>query len=239
MQRGGDPGEAGAEDEEVGVRHGRSPKKGPQPITVYAPGSASPRSRRRAARPPLRDPCWRRTVGDSVSPTLGIFPLRVACPNCRAEYAIDERRVPPGGLAVRCPKCQGAFPVKPPADGAGAVPLPGAPARAAAPPTPPRAPAGATLQFERPPALASPAPPPPPAPAARPPPPPAPAPRTTLAFGEVDLGPAPSLGHADEPFPFDTPEPEARPRRDTGVPLPADPFGAASPPQQPAPPEDD
>jgi Flp pilus assembly protein TadD len=43
----------------------------------------------------------------------------------------------------------------------------------------------------------------------------------------VDLGPATPLGHADEPFPFETPEPESRPRRDTAVPLPADPFGAA------------
>jgi len=38
--------------------------------------------------------------------------MRVACPHCRAEYDVDETRIPPAGLKVRCPKCQQVFPVR-------------------------------------------------------------------------------------------------------------------------------
>ena len=40
--------------------------------------------------------------------------MRLGCPICKAEYNIDERRLPPRGANVRCPKCKGVFPVVPP-----------------------------------------------------------------------------------------------------------------------------
>ena len=98
--------------------------------------------------------------------------MRVACPHCRAEYNVDERRIPAAGLNVKCPKCQKAFPVRKAAPGSGgqastAVPLPapeGAAARPAAVPRPGPPPAA-----------------PPPAAAPRPAPPPAPPPGAAIA----------------------------------------------------------
>ncbi|HEY7726601.1 MAG TPA: zinc-ribbon domain-containing protein, partial [Anaeromyxobacteraceae bacterium] len=102
--------------------------------------------------------------------------VRIACPSCRAEYEVDDARIPAAGLNVRCPRCQAAFPVRPPAavpSAPGAVPLPPAP-RAASPggtmaygsppptpppeaPAPPAAPAGSTMSFDSPFAAAAPA----------------------------------------------------------------------------------
>jgi predicted Zn finger-like uncharacterized protein len=181
--------------------------------------------------------------------------VHVACPTCHAEYNIDERRVPPGGLNVRCSKCRNAFPVRPGPETA-AVPLPdlaGPPAAARIPLPPPEAPPGPTLSFPSPFATPPPLPAfdeapqpratlqfrPPFAGAAEPPePPPAAAPSPApLGFGEVELdggGAAPVLGYGDEPFPFEMPGAPG------GEPPLADPFAAeseplAAPPSPPLP----
>lgn len=73
--------------------------------------------------------------------------FKVECPGCKANYNVDERRVPPtSGMKMRCPKCSTTFMVRRPGDGddlpavAGAdLPAvrsaaPSAPAAQAAPP---------------------------------------------------------------------------------------------------------
>ena len=72
--------------------------------------------------------------------------MQIACPQCAAQYNVDEGRIPPQGVQIRCPRCQHNFVVRADgkvasqAGGAGvplpgkgtAVPLPGPP-RAAVP----------------------------------------------------------------------------------------------------------
>ncbi|MFL5263079.1 MAG: zinc-ribbon domain-containing protein, partial [Anaeromyxobacteraceae bacterium] len=172
--------------------------------------------------------------------------MRVACPVCHAEYNIDERRVPAGGLNVRCPKCQKAFPVRR-ADAA--VPLPesrrGPPAAApsSVPLPQPEAPAGATLAFPSPFA----APPPPAAASPFAPPPPAASPpvadgfeaRATLQFSSLPspfASPAPAAPEPDLvdvagratlqfPSPFAAPTAADAPLSDS--PFSESPFGDA------------
>ncbi|MGB8933398.1 MAG: zinc-ribbon domain-containing protein, partial [Anaeromyxobacteraceae bacterium] len=38
--------------------------------------------------------------------------MKVNCPHCRANYEIDDRRIPASGLNVKCPKCAKSFPVR-------------------------------------------------------------------------------------------------------------------------------
>lgn len=42
--------------------------------------------------------------------------FKVECPDCKAPYQVDERRVPSTGLKMRCPKCGNSFQVDPPPD---------------------------------------------------------------------------------------------------------------------------
>ncbi|MBI2897374.1 MAG: zinc-ribbon domain-containing protein [Deltaproteobacteria bacterium] len=123
--------------------------------------------------------------------------MQVSCEKCRAEYQIDERRLPPAGLKMRCPKCAHTFLVKR-AEAAAAPAAPPAP-RPAPSSAPPRI---APLTQEQPIAKRQPAtadldfgdldl----PGPAARPAPAPWGAPAAPVApqasFGELDL-PAPA-----------------------------------------------
>lgn len=54
--------------------------------------------------------------------------MRISCPQCKSQYNVDEKRIPPQGVQIKCPKCTTAFVVH--ADGVpagdGAVALPGA-----------------------------------------------------------------------------------------------------------------
>ena len=43
--------------------------------------------------------------------------MKVKCPGCSADFAVDDNRIPPQGLQVRCPKCFKAIEVKQPASG--------------------------------------------------------------------------------------------------------------------------
>ena len=62
--------------------------------------------------------------------------MQIACPQCQANYNVDEGRIPPQGVQIKCPRCQHSFIVQSPSSGApdavalpgsssGAVPLPG------------------------------------------------------------------------------------------------------------------
>ena len=60
--------------------------------------------------------------------------MKIACPHCRAAFALDDKRVPAAGLSIKCPKCKQPFAVhraKPGEEGKLiegkplAVPLPG------------------------------------------------------------------------------------------------------------------
>ena len=42
--------------------------------------------------------------------------FKVECPECKAPYQVDERRVPSTGLKMRCPKCGNSFQVEQPPD---------------------------------------------------------------------------------------------------------------------------
>ena len=35
--------------------------------------------------------------------------MRVTCANCRAEYQLEEQRIPPGGALVQCIRCRHVF----------------------------------------------------------------------------------------------------------------------------------
>ena len=35
--------------------------------------------------------------------------MKTSCPSCHAVFAIDEKRVPSGGLSIKCPKCKTPF----------------------------------------------------------------------------------------------------------------------------------
>jgi len=131
--------------------------------------------------------------------------MRIACPHCSAEYNVDDRRIPAGGLNVRCPKCQKTFPVRKAVDAGGAastaVPLPapqGAPAPLGEPPRAAPASAGAAIPLPAPPA----------SPAAKVPP--APPAAEPLGFGEVPLdeGPPPPLPPAPQEEAASLPEAE-------------------------------
>ena len=37
--------------------------------------------------------------------------IKVECESCKANYELDERRIPPGGMKMRCPKCGTSFDV--------------------------------------------------------------------------------------------------------------------------------
>jgi predicted Zn finger-like uncharacterized protein len=50
--------------------------------------------------------------------------MQIACPQCQANYNVDEGRIPPQGVQIKCPRCQNTFVVQSPGK-AGAVPLPG------------------------------------------------------------------------------------------------------------------
>jgi predicted Zn finger-like uncharacterized protein len=61
--------------------------------------------------------------------------MKISCPNCRAAFALDDKRVPPAGLSIKCPKCKSPFTVHKPKPGEegktvegrpAAVPLPAA-----------------------------------------------------------------------------------------------------------------
>jgi len=61
--------------------------------------------------------------------------VKIACPHCRAAFALDDKRVPAAGLSIKCPKCKQPFAVhraRPEDEGKIidgrplAVPLPGA-----------------------------------------------------------------------------------------------------------------
>ena len=70
--------------------------------------------------------------------------MQISCPQCQAQYNVDEGRIPPQGVSINCPRCKHTFVVQSPgaaaavplpgAVGGGAVPLPGA--KAAAVPLP-------------------------------------------------------------------------------------------------------
>jgi predicted Zn finger-like uncharacterized protein len=63
--------------------------------------------------------------------------MQIACPQCAAQYNVDEARIPPQGVQIKCPRCQHNFIVQdggnvasqpdavPLPGGGGAVPLPG------------------------------------------------------------------------------------------------------------------
>jgi predicted Zn finger-like uncharacterized protein len=77
--------------------------------------------------------------------------VKIACPHCRAAFALDDKRVPAAGLSIKCPKCKQPFAVhraRPEDEGKIidgrplAVPLPGAARKpvsgaSSAPPPPP------------------------------------------------------------------------------------------------------
>lgn len=149
--------------------------------------------------------------------------MRVTCPTCHAEYKIDERRVPPGGLNVRCPKCQGAFPVRPPQGSGVPLPVPESVPPFAAPrspathasatvalPSPLTSPPGTGQGFSEPEPAPSEAPPPFPSPEVTPasasvglPSPFAPPPGVAQGFAEPELAPpGPTIRL---PSPFTTP----------------------------------
>ncbi len=61
--------------------------------------------------------------------------MKISCPNCRAAFALDDKRVPSAGLSIKCPKCKSPFTVHKPKPGEegkivegrpAAVPLPAA-----------------------------------------------------------------------------------------------------------------
>jgi predicted Zn finger-like uncharacterized protein len=67
--------------------------------------------------------------------------VKIACPHCRAAFALDDKRVPAAGLSIKCPKCKQPFAVhraRPEDEGKIidgrplAVPLPGAARKPAA-----------------------------------------------------------------------------------------------------------
>ncbi|HET6923067.1 MAG TPA: zinc-ribbon domain-containing protein, partial [Anaeromyxobacteraceae bacterium] len=152
--------------------------------------------------------------------------MRVACPHCQAEYDVDERRIPAGGLNVKCPKCQKAFPVRKAAQGGGAqastaVPLPAPETVAARPVAPPKAPPRA---------------------------PPAPSPPIAAAHPPAGMAPprpaavAPPPPAAMAPIPAVTPlparmapplEPGTSPVEEEAVPLPAPEARAVATPGEP------
>ena len=35
--------------------------------------------------------------------------MKTSCPSCNAVYAVDDKRVPNGGLTIKCPKCKAPF----------------------------------------------------------------------------------------------------------------------------------
>ena len=49
--------------------------------------------------------------------------MTLACPNCTAQYNLDESRIPAAGMQLRCPKCGTSFHVARPGT-AGATPAP-------------------------------------------------------------------------------------------------------------------
>ncbi|HEU4384615.1 MAG TPA: tetratricopeptide repeat protein [Anaeromyxobacteraceae bacterium] len=143
--------------------------------------------------------------------------MRVACPHCRAEYNVDERRIPIAGLNVKCPKCQKAFPVRKTAQGGGgqastAVPLPAPEGRPAGakPPAAPGPVAPEPAPRPSPPAAAAIAPPPPrsTAPPVTRAPPPAPKPASLADDAAIPLPPprAPPPAAPPAPKPVATPE---------------------------------
>ncbi len=50
--------------------------------------------------------------------------MQIACPQCQANYNVDEARIPTQGVQIKCPRCQHTFVVPSPSS-PGAVPLPG------------------------------------------------------------------------------------------------------------------
>jgi predicted Zn finger-like uncharacterized protein len=35
--------------------------------------------------------------------------MKTSCPSCNAVFAVDDKRVPNGGLTIKCPKCKAPF----------------------------------------------------------------------------------------------------------------------------------
>lgn len=35
--------------------------------------------------------------------------MKTSCPSCHAVFAVDDKRVPNGGLTIKCPKCKAPF----------------------------------------------------------------------------------------------------------------------------------
>ena len=67
--------------------------------------------------------------------------MQISCPQCQAQYNVDEGRIPPQGVSINCPRCKHSFVVQAPGaaaavplpGGGGAVPLPGQRAGGAVP----------------------------------------------------------------------------------------------------------
>ena len=176
--------------------------------------------------------------------------MKIACPGCKAEYNIEDSRIPPAGLNMKCPKCMATFAVRkegaappaaarpppgpPPGARPGAVPLPGGPPPGARPPAGPPPGARAVPLPGGPPKAAPPPParPPPgavPLPGAppRPPPPAAAAPSPD----EFDLGAMDFEAPAPPP-----PPPAAADSGGFGIDFDELPGPADAPPPPPAPP---
>jgi predicted Zn finger-like uncharacterized protein len=45
--------------------------------------------------------------------------MKVSCVGCKAQYDIDEKKIPPDGMSVSCPKCGSVFEIKTPVGDAG------------------------------------------------------------------------------------------------------------------------
>ena len=43
--------------------------------------------------------------------------MKTSCPSCHAVYAVDDKRVPSGGLSIKCPKCKTSFTAHRPKEG--------------------------------------------------------------------------------------------------------------------------
>jgi predicted Zn finger-like uncharacterized protein len=78
---------------------------------------------------PVADGCWTRRAGDAYLPAM-----RIACPNCAAEYEVPDAALAAGPRLLRCAKCSHQFPAGLP------VPEPAPPAAAPLAPAPKPAP---------------------------------------------------------------------------------------------------
>lgn len=59
--------------------------------------------------------------------------MKTSCPSCNAVFAVDDKRVPNGGLTIRCPKCKAPFTAHLPKAGEESKTVKGIPVQVAAP----------------------------------------------------------------------------------------------------------